>query len=183
MTTSPNYLRLSNDAQEIFEAWFMDHKKKIEDDDTHPAIVSHLAKYRSLMPSLALIFHLTEWADLGGGVVDPVSSEATLMAAAWCQYLESHAKRLYTLALDTGTAAAAALSKKIKAGKLDSPFKVRTVQQKGWGRLNDSETIKEALAILEDAHWVKAVSVHTPRNVGRPEDPQYHINPLIYEDR
>ena len=36
---------------------------KLRSDDEDPVIVEHLAKYRSLMPSLALIFHLIEAAD------------------------------------------------------------------------------------------------------------------------
>ena len=182
MTTSQNYLRFDDEAQEIFETWFMDLQRKIENEDLHPALASHLAKYRSLMPSLALIFHLIEWADKGGGAVDPVSSDATLMACAWIQYLESHARRLYALALDSGMAAAAALSKKIEAGKLESPFKARSVQQKGWGRLNDAATIKEALAVLEDSGWVREISAANRSGAGRPPDPQYMINPLIHNN-
>ena len=179
MTTSANYLRFSNDAQELFEAWFMDNQKKIEDEDLHPAIQSHLAKYRSLMPSLALIFHLTEWADRGGGAVELVSLEAASMAAAWTQYLESHARRLYGLALDAITPAAASLSKKIEQGKLETPFKARTVQRKGWARLTDIEVVKEALTLLEEKHWIKELPSRKPGNAGRPEDAQFVINPKL----
>jgi len=179
MTTSQTYLRFNNEAQEIFEAWFMDNQRKIEDEDLHPAISSHLAKYRSLMPSLALIFHLVEWADNGGGAVEPVSADATLMAAAWCQYLESHARRLYALALDSITPAAAALAKKIEAGKLESPFAVRMVQRKGWGRLTDVEVIREALTLLEDKHWVRELPSPSRAGAGRPADSQYAINPNL----
>ena len=173
MTANKPFLRFSDDAQKIFETWLMDLQSRLEDEDLHPAIISHLAKYRSLMPSLALIFHLLEYAD--GGPAGPVSEKAALMACAWCQYLESHARRLYALALDNGTMAAAALSKKIEGGKLESPFKVRTVQQKGWGRLTSNEEIKEAVAILEENDWVRAVAVQA-KGVGRPQEATYQIN-------
>jgi hypothetical protein len=177
MTTSAPYLRFSHDAQEIFEKWIKDLQSRIEDEDIHPVIVSHLAKYRSLMPSLALIFHLVDYAD--GTAEGQVSKTATLQACAWCQYLESHARRLYALALDSGQMAAAALSKKIEAGKLESPFKVRTVQRKGWGQLTDSAVINDAVSILEDAGWIRASAPTNVKGPGRPQDPQYEISPKV----
>ncbi len=169
------FLRFDAQAEEeVWRPWFMELQRKVEDQDLHPAIASHLTKYRSLMPSLALIFHLVEYAD--GGPAGPVSKKAAHMAAAWCQYLESHARRLYALALDNGTMAASVLSKKIEEGKLENPFKVRTVQRKGWSRLTDNAEIKEALAILEDAHWVRQVAA--PKStVGRPQEESWEINP------
>jgi hypothetical protein len=177
MTTLKPYLRFSDDAQKIFEKWILDLQSKIEDEDVHPVIVSHLAKYRSLMPSLALIFHLVDYAD--GTAEGPVSKTATLQACAWCQYLESHARRLYALALDSGQMAAAALSKKIEAQKLETPFKVRTIQQKGWGQLTDNDVIKEAVSILEDAGWIREATPTNVKKVGRPQEPQYEINPKV----
>src|SRR5713101_4453442 len=46
--------------------------------------LSHVAKYRSLMPSLALILHLIDGVDAGPG--GPVSRAAAAQAAAWCEY-------------------------------------------------------------------------------------------------
>lgn len=48
-----------------------------------------LAKYRSLVPSLALLIHL---ADGGRG---PVSLSALDKAVGWARYLFSHARRIY----------------------------------------------------------------------------------------
>ncbi len=179
MTAKKPFLRFSDEGQAIWEAWYMDLQSKIEDEDLHPAIASHLVKYHSLMPSLALIFHLVEYAD--GGQVGPVSEKAALMACAWCQYLESHARRLYALALDDGAMAAAALSKKIEAGKMKSPFKVRDIQRKGWGRLTDNDAIKKALAVLEDARWIREV-VAPKASTGRPQEPCFEINPKAVKD-
>ena len=177
MTTSQNYLRFSDEAQDIFKTWITDLQTRLENEDDHPAIIEHIGKYRSLMPSLALIFHLVEWAD--GTAKGPVSKDAALMACAWCQYLETHARRLYALALDNGQMAAAALSKKMEAGKLESPFKVRTVQRRGWGQLTDSAVIGEAIRILEDAHWVREVPVAKKAVGGRPPEAEYEINPKV----
>ena len=176
MKTSKPFLRFNDEAQGIFETWYKDLQSRLENNDDHPVIVEHLGKYRSLMPSLALIFHLVNVAD--GTAKGPVSAGATLQACAFCQYLESHARRLYSLALDCGQIAAKALSKKIEAGKLEDCFTVRTIQRKGWGQLTDNETIKEAVSILEDAHWIRE-QVATKKKPGRPADPQYEINPHI----
>lgn len=58
-------------------------------------MAGHLGKYRSLMPSLALLLHLVEIAD--GKPGEPVSLTAARMAASWCSYLETHAQRVYGL--------------------------------------------------------------------------------------
>ncbi len=54
-------------------------------------LLSHLAKYRSLLPSLALLFHLIDGVDTGRR--GPVSGAAAAQAAAWCEYLAAHARR------------------------------------------------------------------------------------------
>ena len=54
-----------------------------------PALEGHVAKYRKLVPALALINHL---ADSGDGLV---GIEALLKALAFSRYLESHARRVY----------------------------------------------------------------------------------------
>ena len=53
------------------------------------ALEAVLAKYRSLVPSLALLIHL---ADGGRG---PVSLSALDKAVGWARYLFSHARRIY----------------------------------------------------------------------------------------
>jgi hypothetical protein len=60
-----------------------------------------------LMPSLALILHLIDGVDAGIG--GPVSGVAAERAAAWCRYLEPHARRLYATVTDRVRVAAALL--------------------------------------------------------------------------
>jgi hypothetical protein len=164
-------------AQEVFEQWFMDLQGKIESEDAHPAFVEHLGKYRSLMPSLALIFHLIEIAD--GTGQGAISKRCAVQAAAWCDYLESHARRIYGMVLDGAAIAAAALSIKIKAGGLKSPFKIRTIQQKGWGRLTDNAEIREAVLYLADKGWVREKEPDQKR-WGRQAEVEYGINPKVF---
>jgi putative DNA primase/helicase len=89
--TQPLRFRFDGDSQELFVAWLTDLEGKLRDVGLHPALASHLAKYRSLMPSLALLFEL---ADDGR---DTISLQHAKQAAAWCDYLKSHAERIYSM--------------------------------------------------------------------------------------
>ena len=53
-------LRFSLEGQEIFNAWRTELELRLRKGDLLPALESHLAKYRSLMPSIALIFYAVE---------------------------------------------------------------------------------------------------------------------------
>lgn len=54
----PLTLKFAPDAQELFVEWIHELEHKLRSDELHPALVSHLAKYRKLMPALALLFEL-----------------------------------------------------------------------------------------------------------------------------
>jgi hypothetical protein len=109
------FFRFTPEAQEFFDDWRADLEHKLRGDD-HPAIEAHLSKYRSLMPSLALIFHLIDVAD--GRADGAVSIEAAKMSAAWCDFLEQHAQRIYQSITQRFLLAANQLANKIKAGRV-----------------------------------------------------------------
>ena len=69
----------------------------------HPALESHLSKYRKLVPALALIGHL---ADKGVG---PIDDTAVLRAVSFSEYLETHARRAYAAGAEAETSAAKAI--------------------------------------------------------------------------
>ena len=72
-------LRFSPAGQEVFDSWRHDLEMRLRSDHgLTPALESHLTKYRKLMPSLALIFHLVDVAD--GNEPGAVSEQAALMA-------------------------------------------------------------------------------------------------------
>jgi putative DNA primase/helicase len=74
-------------------------------------MVSHLAKYRKLIPALALVFALIDTPDSGG----VIHERELIRALAWGDYLRTHAKRLYAAAVIPETTGAATLLSKIKA--------------------------------------------------------------------
>ena len=106
---NPAYFRFSSDAQSLFVEWLCQLENKVRSDELHPALVSHLSKYRSLMPSLACLFELAD------GGTDTVSLEHARQAAAWCTYLESHARRIYSCIVTSQLRAARELAQKIKS--------------------------------------------------------------------
>jgi putative DNA primase/helicase len=173
------FLRFAPEAQARFDPWRAELEHRIRGGDEHPIFGSHLAKYRSLCPSLALLFHLIDCVDRGAG--GPVSVAAVQRAIDWCAYLEPHARRLYEGVISPGRTAAAALAARLAAGALKSPFTVRDVRRKGWAGLTTPESIFAAVDQLEDLHWIRRASVHSAAG-GRPTT-QYHVNPAAVEAR
>ena len=123
--------------------------------------MSHLSKYRKLMPALALLFELADRAvaDTLGSSTLSVSLEHAAQAAEWCGYLESHAQRIYSCVTTPQMRAAQVLAEKIKkrAVGADGAFTCRDVYLKGWSGLDSPEALKLAAHVLLDAGWIRAV--------------------------
>ena len=169
------YLRFSIDGQDLFKDWISDLEGRLRNNDEPPAIQEHLGKYRSLMPSMALIHHLLDVAD--GKAHGPVSLASARLAAASCDYLESHARRIYYLAGNIAQRAAGNLSKKIKLGTLNDGFTARDVQRKGWSLLTEKEVVNSALIELAEAGWLKSKKQAPPQG-GKTKD-VFYINPMV----
>jgi len=168
------YLRFDPEAQEFFNGW----REKLENDtlradDESPLIESHLAKYRKLMPALALIFHLAEFVD--GKASGPVSLRAAELAVSWCEFLEAHARRVYSCLNEPDIEAARELAKKIKANALPSPFTARDVYRRCWSRLDDKQAVRQAVAFLEERGWLQTVETMT----GGKTREDTHIHPSL----
>ena len=167
----------SPEAQAVFIEWSEDmHRTRMPNED-EPIIRQHLAKFDKLFPALALIFHLVDGA--ADGVFCPVKREAVLRAAAWCEYLEAHARRCYGLLKDDGLRAAQALAAKIERGALEDGFTLRDVRRNQWRNLTTDEAILAALDWLEDEDWLRRESIGgTGPGSGR-RTLRYQINPAI----
>lgn len=169
------HFRFDEEAQEIFVEWSGDlHRAKLPAED-HPIIAQHLAKYDKLFPALALIMHLVDCAATGRR--GPVTAEAALRAAAWCEYLETHARRCYGLLIDDGLRAAQALADKVRQGKLQDGFTARDVRRNQWRSLTTDDAVQAALDWLEDEDWLRTEEVGgTGPGTGR-RTFRYLINP------
>jgi len=173
------YLQFSPEAQEYFDEWRSTLEKRLRSGTLSTIMENHLSKYRSLMPSLALLFHLIEFA--GRGQLQPIPFGFAMLAAQWCDLLESHACRVYQSAMDGDIDNAVTLSERIKQS-LPNPFTYRQVAQKGWSGLGNVDQVKQAVGILEDRGWVK-VRVEAPSgdpsDGGRPSEKVY-IHPKVF---
>jgi putative DNA primase/helicase len=177
---NPARLRFAPDAQELFIEWLAELEAKIRGNELHPALISHLSKYRGLMPALAALFHLAEVA-AGKGGADTVNLVHTQQAAAWCEYLESHARRVYSCIVTPQLRAAWELAEKIKQRKVGAGgfFSCRDVYLKGWSGLDTPEAVKQAAEVLQDAGWVRDVSGESRPSGGRPSN-RYQVNPGVW---
>jgi hypothetical protein len=170
------FLRFAPDAQDLFDGWRADLENRLRGGEDSPVMQSHLSKYRSLMPSLALVFHLVDV--VGGQGAGPVSLAAALAAAAWCDLLDAHARRAYQSALGANAEGALALCEHLKKGALPNPFKANAVAHKGWSGLTTAAEVGLALGVLEDRGWVKGLDVPSGPAGGRPTI-DYWVHPDI----
>ncbi|MES2027295.1 MAG: YfjI family protein [Pseudomonadota bacterium] len=149
--TVPKIWRFDTAAQAMFVEWRVPFELELKKGDLHPAMESHLAKYRKLIPALALIFALIDAPEQSGVITET----DLLRAISWGSYLRSHANRLYSAATIPETAGAATLLKKIKSGDLGSDFTPRLVAQKGWSSLNTPEAVRKAAEVLIEYDWLR----------------------------
>jgi hypothetical protein len=153
------------------------------------------------MPTLSLLLQLADlaadydrsgrpiWEALTGdtfvGFVGSEGRTVTLenakKAIAWCDYLETHARRIYSLIDKQDQLVAKSLSKKLLARELPDSFTPRQVVQKGWRQLTSTEAVKSACKLLTDAGWIRETIKQPAKKGGRPSV-RYHINPQIYEE-
>lgn len=169
----PPFLRYSDEAQEMADQHRAGLERRVRHPSEHPALISHLGKYRSLVPSLALLFHLADCvSDQARG---PVSADAIRRALRWAEYLLQHAQRVYGAGREGESSPARLLAEKIKARALPPEFGAREVYQRGWAGL-DASMVEKAASVLADHDWIR---VEKRKTGGRPRT-VYRVNPGVY---
>ena len=177
--TEPTIWRFDNAAQALFVEWLVPFEMEIRGDDLHPAMVSHLSKYRKLIPALALVFALIDTPDSGG----VIHERELIRALSFGDYLRPHANRLYAAAVTPETTDAVMLLSRIKAGKLVDrdgvileSFTPRQVALKHWAGLGTPDAVRKAADVLTDFDYLRRDVVQSGAAGGRPSD-RYTINP------
>ena len=160
-------LRFDDRARGCFGEWRQDLETRLRAGIMHSALESHLAKYRKLVPTLALLNHL---ADVGYG---PIGEVSVLRSIAFAEYLESHAKRAYGSGTQIEAATAKTILSRIRKGDLSDQFTARDIHQHDWSNLTDKEQVGAGLDLLDDLGWVRGTKSTTG---GRPKI-IYSINP------
>jgi hypothetical protein len=108
-----------------------------------------------------------------------VDAEAALRAAAWCEYLRTHAERLYSSAQNPAMEAARALLKHIRKGEVRDGFPVREIYRKQWAKLSSPETVYKAAEVLEEFGWLRVESIKT----GGRSTKKVHLHPNLRAER
>lgn len=169
----PERLRFSADAQLLYEEWSLELEKYIHANLAgETALTNHLAKYRSLMPALACIFELVEDQQS-----EFISLEATRKAAAYCEYLRSHAARSYNARADSVLTGARVLAEKLQAGEIGAggQFTLRDVYRHGWTNLSKADQARAACEALIEHGWIRRAESSAGR-MGRPTE-LFEVNP------
>lgn len=169
------YLRFDAEASERFRGWLTELMERLRSGELHPALESHFSKYRSLIPSLALLHHLMS------GKTGPVGILSVLSAIAWGKFLEGHALRIYGSAVNETAQSAKAILRHVKSGDISAGFNRRDIERRGWAGLqSNSDRIQAGLAMLADYGWLREVVGQGPgERGGRPPLPTYLVNPQV----
>ena len=167
------YFCFTEEAQQFFYTWVTDLECEKLRAEEEPIFIDHLAKYRKLMPSLALIFHLINVAS--GKERGAIPLDCVGRATAWCDYLEMHARRIYEMGLSPGYQAARNLARRIQGRDLNDPFDVRDVYRKEWAFLKTREEVEDACELLIDLGWLKEGALAEGRKTKR----VFFVNPKV----
>jgi putative DNA primase/helicase len=173
------FLRFDEGAHDDFLSWHTDLEARLRGGELSRALEGHLAKYRKLVPALALINHIAD------GGIGPVTQVALLRAIAAAEYLESHARRLYGSHNTIEVTAAKAILKHIRRKDLAHndkgeliPFTAREVQRHDWSGLTDGGHIQLGLSLLVELDHLASTEVGAGQRGGRPTV-AYDVNPKV----
>jgi hypothetical protein len=152
-------LHFTPTAQQAFNGWYVQNEKMLANGGLDPARQSHFAKYRSLVPALALLFHLLDGHK--GAVCEDCLSRALFFA----KYLKKHADRIYASVSGHDHAAVRMLADRLLGGQLKDGFTCRTLTLKGWAGLATKEQAQAAIDALVEYGWLVETEI---RSGGRP---------------
>jgi hypothetical protein len=164
-------LHFDGPAQILFNDWYQKNETILRNGSLEPSEHGHFAKYRSLIPGLALLFHLVN------GQTGSVTIDSLKTALEFAKYLKSHAKRVYRSVHGLDSQPARTLAKRLLEHKLADDFTQRNVLHKGWANLSNKDKVNLAVTALVERGWL---SEH-PSELGGRKTTRYKINPGISE--
>lgn len=158
------FLRFDDAALELFLEWRTELENELRSKTLPDAIESHLAKYRKLVPCLALILHL---ADGGTG---SIGAAAISRALDWSDYLRSHAERAYSSATMPAIGAAKRIARAIEKGELRGTVSITEIRRKRYAGTDEAAKVREALELLADHDWLTIQRIEAGPSGGRPAE-------------
>ncbi|MFM7011364.1 MAG: YfjI family protein, partial [Betaproteobacteria bacterium] len=160
-------LHFTPTAQKDFNTWYVENETMLATGGLDSARQSHFAKYRSLVPALALLFHLLD------GHSGPVCDDCLTRALSFSAYLKSHADRIYASVSGHDHSAVRILAERLLDGQLADGFTCRTLTLKGWSGLATREQAQPAIDALVEYGWLTETEIRTG---GRPSV-KYALSP------
>lgn len=167
LSNGSQLLHFTPTAQQLFNQWYLVNEALLRRKGLDSARQGHFAKYRSLIPALALLFHLLD------GHVGDVCEDCLLRAIGLAKYLKKHADRIYASVSDHDYASMRTLAERLLAGELGGGFTCRTLALKGWAGLSTGDQAQAAIDGLVEYGWLSGTEV---RSGGRPTI-RYQLNP------
>jgi hypothetical protein len=162
------------EAQALFAQFLGRLEYRIRRQETNGIMREHLGKYRSLMPAISLLLQVAEDFDCRN-----IPLHRAQRASKWCEFLESHARRVYSCVLNNATHPMRILADRIAAGALGTRFTVREVYSHDWAGLTTPEAVRGILQDLEAAGWVRRAPVEPGPRGGRPPE-VFDVNPKVF---
>lgn len=160
------HLRFTSKATRIFLDWV--NSIQAEARQLEPALQSHLVKHRSLAPSIALLFHLID------GGYGEVPAEVLNRAIGICEWLWSHAQRVYASGHYSHQSSLVRLCQHIMNGDLGDEFTQKDAYKNHWSGIT-TKNVSSLLDDLVEMNWVSYTKLETG---GRPTD-FYQVNPKL----
>jgi hypothetical protein len=160
LSNDSQLLHFDTNAQQLFNTWFLQNEKMLISGTMDSARQSHFAKYRSLVPALALLFHLLDNNHAG-----PVCEDCLAQAISFAKYLKKHADRIYASVSGHDHTAVRLLAERLLDGQLANGFTCRTLVLKGWSGLSTKEQAQAAIDALVEFGWLVETEI---RSGGRP---------------
>jgi hypothetical protein len=147
-------LRFASEAQPIFTEWHDAHTRGVRRNDAQhsDAFLSHLSKYRGLVPSLALLFHLLDHEGERSGGIDRLSTER---AIAMVRCLEQHAEKIYGEKGHRASPGAVTLAEMIDANQISDGTNIRDLYRRQRSGLRNHREVVAAARELEGRGWLR----------------------------
>jgi len=182
---TPVTVNFDNQAQEIFDSWYEVLENRLRSQKMPDMLASHLSKYRSLMPSLALIFEAINNELFHADTLSSdltISSESTRLAVEWVQYLESVAEDILIEdnegEIDHSIVLSEKIANKIASGTITNGCTVRELKSKFRGKMDKAHLV-DTLEMLRENGWIEIQSIKTS---GRPKKCLF-INPSLLKSK
>jgi hypothetical protein len=167
-------LKFNDEAQQVFNKWWALLENSLRAGERHPALESHLSKYRKLIPALALLDHL-----ISGNFGD-VGIDSLKRALSWHNFLFAHAERAYSTVVCSSLEGARSLLNHIKKGDLSDGFTIRDIYRKGWASLSTVKEASDAVEHLLDLGWIMSVRDEQKSAFDGRLTIRFYINPYTY---